>query len=213
MKRDFPSRRLGGSVPACRQQGLALFMVLVFLTILTMLALTAIQGAALGERMARNQSDRTLAMQAAEAALRDAELDLRTLRADGSICRPGSVGCRSIEDYAPWENGYAFQPTCPSGLCDGAVTQALPTKIWEPGSALWRNAVTYGTYTKPAGQATRTFPAVARQPQYLIEKFLMQDGAEIGTSAFYFRITARGYGGSSDTAVTLQSIYRPSPPL
>lgn len=199
--------------PFIRQQGLALFMVLVFLTILTMLALTSIQGATLGERMARNQSDRTLATQAAEAALRDAELDLRTLRADGNICSPASAGCRAIPDYAPWENAYAFQGNCPAGLCDGAVTQALPVKVWEPGAALWSKAVTYGTYTKPVGQATRTFPAVARQPQYLIEKFLMQDGAEAGTSAFYFRITARGYGGSADTVVTLQSIYRPSPPL
>jgi type IV pilus assembly protein PilX len=213
MTRHFPYRYLGQSVPAYRQHGLALFVVLVFLTILTMLALTAIQGATLGERMARNQSDRTLATQAAEAALRDAELDLRTLRADGSVCVPGSAGCRTTEDYAPWENGYAFQSTCPSGLCDGAVTQALPVKVWEPGSALWSNAVTYGTYTKPLGQDARTFPAVAKQPQYLIEKFLMQDGAEVGTSAFYFRITARGYGGSSDTVVTLQSIYRPLPPL
>jgi type IV pilus assembly protein PilX len=213
MKRHALSHRFGGSVPTRPQQGLALFVVLVFLTILTMLALTAIEGATLGERMARNQSDRTLAMQAAEAALRDAELDLRTLRADGSLCRPGSAGCRATEDYAPWENGYAFRSTCPSGLCDGAATQALPVKVWEPGSALWSNAVTYGTYTKPLGQGARTFPAVARQPQYLIEKFLMQDGAEVGASAFYFRITARGYGGSSDTVVTLQSIYRPSPPL
>jgi len=213
MKQHALSLHRGRPVSADRQHGLALFMVLVFLTILTMLALTAIRGATLGERMARNQSDRTLATQAAEAALRDAELDLRTLRADGSICSPGSAGCRATEDYAPWENGYAFQSGCPSGLCDGAVTQALPVKVWEPGSALWSHAVTYGTYTKSLGDDARMFPAVAKQPQYLIEKFLMQDGAEVGTSAFYFRITARGYGGSSDTVVTLQSIYRPTPPL
>jgi type IV pilus assembly protein PilX len=196
-----------------RQQGLSLFMVLVFLTILTMLALTSIQGATLGERMARNQSDRALATQAAEAALRDAELDLRTLRADGNICTPATTGCRSVADYAPWENAYAFEGTCTAGLCDGAVTQALPTKVWEPGSALWSNAVRYGTYTKPLGQDTHDFPAVVTQPQYLIEEFLMQDGGEAGTAAYYYRITARGYGASSDTVVTLQTIYRPSPPL
>jgi len=208
------SLRCGDSrVWSGRQQGLSLFMVLVFVAILTMLALTSMQGATLGERMTRNQSDHMLASQAAEAALRDAELDLRTLRADGTLCIPASAGCRPTADYAPWENAYAFQASCPAGLCDGAVTQTLLTKAWESGSALWSKAVRYGTYTKPAGQNTRDFPAVAIQPQYLIEKFMMQDGAEAGTAAWYYRITARGYGASSDTVVTLQTIYRPSPPL
>lgn len=63
--------------------GFALVTALMFLTVLTILGLSSMQGSVQQERMAGNQRDRNVAFQAAELALRDAERDLGSRRADG----------------------------------------------------------------------------------------------------------------------------------
>lgn len=55
------------------QRGSALLVSLVFLLLLTMIGVTAIQDSTLQERMAGNTRDREVAFQAAEAGLRTAE--------------------------------------------------------------------------------------------------------------------------------------------
>ncbi|WP_018954728.1 pilus assembly PilX family protein [Thioalkalivibrio sulfidiphilus] len=55
------------------QQGSALAIALVFLLLLTLIGVTAMQTTTLQERMAGNVRDRSLAFQAAEAALREGE--------------------------------------------------------------------------------------------------------------------------------------------
>ncbi|WP_316672467.1 PilX N-terminal domain-containing pilus assembly protein [uncultured Tolumonas sp.] len=57
----------------CRQSGIALFVCLLFTLMITMVAVVGIQSETLSERVAANARDKTLAFQAAEAALRDAE--------------------------------------------------------------------------------------------------------------------------------------------
>jgi len=59
--------------PLHRQAGLALVTGLIFMVILTLLALSAMRTTMLEERMSGNARDRDLAFQAAEAALRDGE--------------------------------------------------------------------------------------------------------------------------------------------
>jgi len=56
-----------------RQRGSALLVSLVFLLLLTMIGVAAIQDSTLQERMAGNTRDREVAFQAAEAGLRVAE--------------------------------------------------------------------------------------------------------------------------------------------
>jgi len=56
-----------------RQSGSALVIALVFLLLMTLIGVTAMQTTTLQERMAGNERDRNLAFQAAEAALREAE--------------------------------------------------------------------------------------------------------------------------------------------
>src|SRR4030067_2933437 len=60
-----------------RQHGVALITGLIFLVILTLLGITAARMAGLEERMSGNMRDSSLAVQAAEMALRDAERDIR----------------------------------------------------------------------------------------------------------------------------------------
>lgn len=59
--------------PACRQQGMALIVSLIFLLLLSLLAVSSVQDATLQERMVANQRDHAMAFQAAEAALIAAE--------------------------------------------------------------------------------------------------------------------------------------------
>ena len=63
--------------PGRRQRGAALLTGLIFMVILTLLGITAARMAGLEEKMSGNMRDRSLAMQAAEMALRDAERDIR----------------------------------------------------------------------------------------------------------------------------------------
>jgi type IV pilus assembly protein PilX len=55
------------------QRGAALIVVLVLLLAMTMLGLASLRGTIMEERMSANMYDRSLAFQAAEAALREAE--------------------------------------------------------------------------------------------------------------------------------------------
>lgn len=59
-----------------RERGVALIACLMILLIMTALGVSAMRGAGLQERMAGGIRDRNVALQAAEAALREAEADL-----------------------------------------------------------------------------------------------------------------------------------------
>ncbi len=108
----MPNHRLRHSPR--RERGAVLLVSLVILTVLTILGMSAIDSSGLQTRMANNQKERVLAMQAAEAALREAEVfiesggipteDLATLPkscADTGVCFEGSgaltpASCTSV---------------------------------------------------------------------------------------------------------------------
>ena len=91
-----------------RQNGAALVTGLIFLVILTLLGVTAMQTSIMEERMAGNARDRNIAFQAAEAALRNAEADIfgafaARLPGMGAICikqTQWDVGVRHLAAYA-----------------------------------------------------------------------------------------------------------------
>ncbi|GAB3390648.1 pilus assembly PilX family protein [Lysobacter fragariae] len=59
---------------AMAQRGAALITTLILLTVVTIIALASLRGTLLEERMSSNALDRSLAFQAAEAALREGEV-------------------------------------------------------------------------------------------------------------------------------------------
>ena len=173
--RHFPAH-------ARAQRGISLFLVMTFLVILSILGVTAIQGSGLSARIAGNEADRTLAFQAAESALRDAEKDIR------GVC---TTNCRSTP-ISP-ETADIFGVTCAFGLCLPSATAEQP--VWDI-KANWttaNRAATLGQFT-----GTPTLPVVSQQPRYLIEYF------KVGES-FIYRVTAVGYGAKDTTQVMLQS--------
>ena len=72
------------------QRGAVLVVALIFLVVMTMLILASIRGSVMQERMASNLYDRSLAFQAAEAALREGERFVLE-----TAPKPTAAGCDS----------------------------------------------------------------------------------------------------------------------
>ena len=182
---------------AARQRGAALLVALMFLIVLTLLGLAAMRTTTLEEKMAGGARDYNLALQAAEAALRDAEVDLRA----GGIPSPGrSITIASFPPLGTDACGI-------TGLC---VVNNDYTQLYSNTTLVnWSGASTtvYGAYT-----GAKPISGVSQAPRYLMEIVKFHDGGYTvsGLSAnpsYFIRVTARGWGGSSQTVVTLQALY------
>jgi len=172
-----------------RQRGVALLTGLIFLVILTLLGIAAARMAGLEERMSGNMRDRSIAMQAAEMALRDAERD---------ILGVGTTRAQPISGLTD------FVADCTNGLCyNGPGGYATP--IWTTVSMTAAPSVAYKTYT-PA-TASASLSGLSAQPRYLIEG--MHKTPPGGGEDFYYRITVRAQGANPNTVVWLQEIFKP----
>ncbi len=175
------TRNLASNMQA-RQQGATLIVSLLMLIVLTLLGITAMSSSGLEEKMAGNSRDLNLAFQAAEAALKDGEEFLRS----------------GIVSTTAFDGSYAGLYPPPSG-------SNPPPDVYDP--TVWSTAKTY----------SGSIDQINQQPKYIIE--LMGNigsediningyGESSGTGAVNtFRITARGTGGSDNSAVLLQSYY------
>lgn len=190
-------------------QGVALITALLMLVAVAMLGLSAAQLALQGEKSSRNDRDHQIAFQAAEAALLDAELDIR-----GS-----SVASRSRSGVFSPLSTQGFVPGCGKGannrflgLCESSAT-AVPdwqlVDLQEVAADKVRT-VAYGTFT---GQVfpTGSGGLPSQLPRYLIE--ILPDRipglpADSAQPRFLYRITAIGFGMRPQTQVVLQSFYR-----
>lgn len=174
------------------QRGVALIISLIFAIVIALVAIASIGGSVMEEKMVGNEQDQHLALQAAEAALRDAETDI-SLNIDPST---------------------AFFDDCGTGLCIPASMAATPSEIpvWE--SISWTDASK--TRVFGSGTGDPALPKVSAQPLYIIERLAevpMAGGNSAAisnpnsTSALAYRITVRATGARPETRVMLQSIY------
>ena len=181
--------------PPSHQSGAALITGLIFLVVLTMIGITAARMSTLEERMSGNMRDRSIAMQSAERALRDAEQDISGPAA-GSTRNPAISG---ISD---------FVAACTAGLCyNGANGNANGvdwnvTPVWTLVSMTAAPSIAYGVNTPAADIA-----GLSAQPRYIIEgiRRMPPGGGEV----FYYRITVRAQGVNPNTVVWLQEVFRP----
>lgn len=199
------------------QAGATLFTTLIILLLVLMLGIAAAQIALQGEKAARNDRDRLIALQAAEAALLDAELDIRHA-ADPGASRSYIFSADSTQGF-PEAGGDACGSGTQNiylGLCRSIADGSTPT--WQSidfadTTALTVHTVPYGRFT---GQvfAVGAGALPAQLPRYAIE--LMDDksiSAVAGKPAYFYRITAIGFGAHEATQVVLQTVYRKSLPL
>jgi type IV pilus assembly protein PilX len=189
-------------LPLRAQRGAVLVTALIVMLAVLMLGASAARTAINDEQSARYERDRNLALQAAEAALADAERDI-----EGGA-DPASERAALLASGSP----AAFDPACGSdavrlGLCGHPMPPAAPpwqaVDLADPAAA-----VGYGRFTGaviPIGGALLP----ARLPRYLIE-LIPVAGATPAAGAFY-RITALGFGSNDAVRVVLQSIYRKAP--
>jgi type IV pilus assembly protein PilX len=197
-----PRCRSGMQRSCRRQRGVSLITALLFMVATLVLGVSVMSISVMQERMIGNTKDRGLAMQAAEAALRDAELDIRN-----------NVPAAT-----------AFKDDCTSGLCTppsqrvgGVFPSPLP--VYDTSFVFsWKNAGQTRRYGQYTAAAAYPYPTVAQQPVYVIERLgTLAAAAGVDSSAIKpsgpaaegvaYRITARAVGARADTIVMLQSIY------
>lgn len=210
--------------PGHREGGAILIVTLLFLVVLTMLGVTAMTGTTMEERMAGNTRDASLALQAAESALRDARRDISRIPVTGSH---GRAQPPVLSDFgSPGGPGGVAQPgTCNAslpGLCsplnnpDGSAYNRTPGAVLPSVPAhnlLAAPSVQFGQMTgaTPVG-GTVAGTTLSNQPRYVLELFCLQEkGSSFGqpaqTFCNFYRITARGYGKNPNTQVTLQEVF------
>lgn len=89
--------------PIRKQRGIALYMVLVIVMISMLLALWSSRTSLFNEMLVGNDSDYRRTFEAAQAMLQDAELDIRGVNTDGTLCVPdlskGDVCRRTTNVY------------------------------------------------------------------------------------------------------------------
>jgi type IV pilus assembly protein PilX len=169
--------------PCSSQHGAALIVGLIVLLLMTLIGVFAMRGSIMQERMATNQRDRELAIQAAEIALRDAERFIASLNN-----RPDpTVGGTNSNIY-----------TLNSTNLDPHPNNAKPW--WQERDAAWWTA---------NGVASILPSNVATAPRYIIEEIGLKtfDAIEGKPKAgvYYYRITARGTGASAVSRALLQT--------
>src|SRR5450830_2001187 len=129
-------------LPRARRCGATLVYVLCLLVVILLLGISVAQMALQGEKAARGERDRQIALQAAEEALVDAQNDIEGL--------PGAPGRSSL--FAPG-SAAGFADGCGEG---GALGLCLPAGPEAP--ALWLSTdldgAEGGSRTVPYGQFT-----------------------------------------------------------
>lgn len=178
-------------------RGFSLIVILLMMVALAMLALGSMNSSIIQERMVGNGRDRQVALQAAEAAVRDAEIDIE-------VNLDAAVG---------------FVVGCANGLCmspSDSSDNPLSAPLWQ--TINWDTTRAYGSRTGAPALLGPDNVALAAQPRYFVENLpvlppMPGESATIGGGstpaprARAYRITVRASGIRASTVVMLQSVY------
>ena len=191
-------RRLPPSSFATAQSGMSLFPALMFLLVLSVLGISVLNSTLLQEKMAGNTKDTNVAFQAAEAGLRDAEVDVAKNITSGTV----------------------FTSTCTNGLCTPPPTWPTPLSTDISKAIDWTSSVQtriYGSRTSAPALAD-----VAAPPLYVIEKLSslpVGPGGSVGigvtapnSGGTAYRLTVLATGARPETRMILQSTFLVSGP-
>lgn len=192
-----------------RQGGAVLFVALIFLVLLTLLALTASSTSILQERMTGGMRNRQLALMGSETAVRGGEAFLGTLsnQMTGSNSLPPCEGSSTQCVYQ-----------VKRGLLDGKV-QAFRTAHGDTDSS--SDGARSFTATLSGLTGDLQTASLATQPRFMVEELGLDVPPSSGRTAGavysqlgkgssanrFYRITGRSNGGSAATARAAESVY------
>lgn len=201
---------------AHRQQGAVLIMALIFLLLLTILAITASSGSLLQLRMAGNLRNAQQAELSANTTLRGAEWALWTTanQVGGHLtCTDGSISAEDGCVMYNLSNSTTYGP-------DGTVPQFRHAHGWQNGVGKEYKGPAQTGYTGSDMDTAQ----LAHNPRYIIEDMgrILPPGAgpqhESGVTGpqnagpgapnpHAYRISARATGGSRNSVRVLQSTF------
>jgi type IV pilus assembly protein PilX len=175
--RDFSKTRLQQ-----RQQGAVLVVSLIMLLVVTLVAVSSMQGTVMEEKMAGNTRDRNLAFQTTESALREAEIYIESVTNVSAFA--GAGGLYGLTDDEP---DYADEDTWTDA--DEHVVASAP----------------HGSYDAPR-YFIKSY-TVASGTSGALNLSGYGDNKGVGDVTI-FTVTARGTGASAESAeVILRSYY------
>jgi len=169
---------------SAKQRGVVLVIALILLLILSLLGVTAARMQTVEERMARNDDNRQLGQQAAEAALRSAEAGLLS---------------GTIVNFAGNTNGL-YAPVFSNGSPLTGMDWSVPANTFPyAGPAL--------TSLPPAAQTPKT--VIENMPSVAIAgEDIRMSSLNGPTPVAVYRVTAQGVGADGTSTSTLQTIVR-----
>lgn len=221
--------------PLRAEQGIALVVVMVMLLLTTLVLLASNRVGWLNEKLVGSASDHERAFAAAEALIRDAELDISGRQFDGTPCPANAAtqfGCRDLgAPHFPQQDEDLDTlltlvrdgvNNCLQGIC-------LPdsTRVLEDNHAWTRQLAAMQTVGASYGQFTGATPEAAGNPLltagrawYWVEVFrysktFSSTGTAFSTPVpvdqhpFVYRITAHVQGTKPGTRVRLRSTFVP----
>ncbi|EJL91884.1 Tfp pilus assembly protein PilX [Herbaspirillum sp. CF444] len=175
-----------------RQSGASLLIALIMLIVVMLLGVSAARMALMNEKSSRSDRDRQIAFEAAEAALRDAELDIFG----------DAANARGQIEAFPELPGSCHESGAFAGLCSTGDTP-LWTIFNMRAPTPW---IEYGRYSGqrfPYGTAS----LASRPPRYLVELIAVGKPGAGASALRRYRVTAVGFGTRESTQVVLQSIH------
>jgi len=183
-----------------QQNGFVIIMALVILLILSILGISSMSSSTMQERMAANTRDHHIAFQAAEVALRAAEREI-----EAGLDPPSGTTAG---------NANSFSTTCVNGLCNcyistvNCMSNTANSNYWNDATVnAWNISTRHRTYSGLLNE-------VDANPIYIIEFLTYLQGAAGTTSVGgpgdpeMYRVTALGFGRSSNSRVMLQTTYK-----
>ena len=189
------------------QHGFSLITTLILLVVVTVLGIGASQIALLAEKTTRYERDAQIAFQAAEAALIDAEFDIRG---------PNASVNQRLATFATGSR-VAFVDGCGTGtlrgLCFPAASGQKP--VWYANTVDFTNETNNATTVKFGDFTGRTLSTGSSGirteilPHYIIE--IIPDptpGLSTSANPTLYRVTAMGFGPRKSTQAVLQMIFR-----
>lgn len=204
---EMHTKDLSKSTP---QRGASLLMVMLIMIVVSILGIGGAQIALMGERSARNDRDHQVAWQSAEAALLEAEFDIRGPNSSADSRQSSAFS-------SPVPSKYLFQEGCggsSSGVSKGLCLPATSGKpVWLTANFTADTSPTteFGDFTGREFDAGGLGIKPAHKPRYLIE--LIDDPETfselaIGKKKYLYRVTAMGFGPRQDIQAVVQMVFR-----